>query len=379
MMGSKEFEWSKETYEKSISSKCWWYTAYDAGWEESKDYGHDLSADDELRQIVQMEHELGSIPDWARQIVEGAINFVPCCGHPQFPRAYLEAVSAIGAEAPPAFVHGCYTADRHRKERMVDYLFCLDAWLAGADAQNAAGELTARGSAGIDWTAVCADLWRVLGERTELKELLVERLLHRQRWWVKSLVWDDDARDLFLRDQYLGDTICDGDHYGNPAFKDPFFTEREVPRVKRLEARLAELCTDWQWFKDNIDCSWLCAMKAFRYLERMLRAIGKERPPEDGEQIPGFLRCEDTYPNHDEAAEWWKSFLAALQGWWQGYPGEGDVADDVSRRLGEPTPVKRWLVRLFVRRLELHAQDAETRRLVNPGPGARRGEAALTK
>jgi len=28
--------WCKETYERSLSSRCWNYTAYDAGWEKSQ-------------------------------------------------------------------------------------------------------------------------------------------------------------------------------------------------------------------------------------------------------------------------------------------------------------------------------------------------------
>ena len=32
---AEKFEWCKETYEKSISSRCWYYRAYDAGWDES--------------------------------------------------------------------------------------------------------------------------------------------------------------------------------------------------------------------------------------------------------------------------------------------------------------------------------------------------------
>ena len=46
------FEWNKETWEASISAQCWWFTPYDAGWDECKKYGGDIAADDELKQIV---------------------------------------------------------------------------------------------------------------------------------------------------------------------------------------------------------------------------------------------------------------------------------------------------------------------------------------
>ena len=48
------FAWTKETYEASVSSRCWGYTPYDEGWDRGK-----LSTDNELREIVAMERELG--------------------------------------------------------------------------------------------------------------------------------------------------------------------------------------------------------------------------------------------------------------------------------------------------------------------------------
>jgi hypothetical protein len=108
-----------------------WYCSYGAGWDECHKYGGDIPGDEELKQIVQMEQKLESVPEWAKQIVERSINFVPPCGHYLFPLAYLEVVSAIGSESPPDFIHSCYTAEHSRKERMLDYIFCLDAWLGG--------------------------------------------------------------------------------------------------------------------------------------------------------------------------------------------------------------------------------------------------------
>jgi len=367
------FEWTRELYNKTVTSRCWWCTPYDTGWSESQRYEEDLSADDELRQIVAMELDLGTVPEWARRIVEGLINFLPLCGHYLFPHAYLEAVSAIGSQSTPVFIHGCYTADRERKERMASYSLCLDAWLAGVDPEIVARELMALERNHVDWHTVCAELWKLLGDHNELKELLIERTLHRMRWWIKSLVWHDDARDVFCQDEYLGDTNCSGSHYGNPSFRDPYFAEIESPWVQKLESRLADICQDWKWFRDCIMNSWLCAPKAFRFLERLLWAIGKERRLEKGEDVPAFLQCEDTYPNQNEAAKWWESFCVALRGWWRREAGQSDVAAEVNRRLGETTPVKRWLVRLLVRKLELLERHAELNRLVRPQPDTKRG------
>jgi hypothetical protein len=357
--------WDQGSYEQSVSSRCWWYTPYDAGWEASRAHGADLRADDELQAIVAMEAELGGVPEWAARVVGGPVNFLPGCGHFTFPRPYLEAVSAIGDERPPSFLHTCYTADRTRKERMLDYIFCLDGWLAEASPEQVAGDLVVRRAGVADWPTVCADLWRLLGERTEVKETLVARVLHRQRWWVKTLIWDDDRRDLFLRGAYLAETRGERDSYGNPPFGDPYFAELAAPRVTRWYQYLARCCPSWDRLRTMTEESWLCAPKAFRFLERTLWAIGQQRPPvEADEPVPAFLDCGDTLPDKQRAARWWREFLTALRGWWRGRPAAAEAAAEVEARLGPPTPVKRWLVRLLVRKLEVHQQYADTKRLV---------------
>jgi len=366
-------EWSKEVYEESVSSRCWWYTPYDEGWDKCSA----IAEDDELRQIVEMERELGPMPDWAQQIVERSIHSACPCGHYLFPRPYLEVLDAIGSETPPAFVHSCFTVERERKRQMTDYVFCLDAWLAGAAAEDAARELKALGYRDIDWETVCADLWRVLGQRTELKEFLIERLIHSQRLKIKRSPWDDDLASAFGRDQYLGAVS----KAQNPAkvycyieHDVPGFDEAASPRVQRLEAKLAELCPEWDKMRFHIAFGWLCAPRAFRFLERLVWAIGKERPPQPGDQVPGFLRIDDTHPSQDQAAAWWRAFCEALDSWWRGEPQVGGVADDVDRRLGAHTAVKRWLVRLLLKKLRHLERNGEgLAKLVNPPPGTKRG------
>jgi len=386
---AKRPEWSKEVYEQSVSSRCWWFTPYDAGWDGCRDHGLRLSTDNELRQIVQMEREFGPVPNWASRIVETSIRFLPACGHYMFPLAYLECVSAIGSQTPSDFAHGCFTIDADQKKAMQDYCLCLDGWLAGAAPEAVARELAALGHRKMGWQIVCKDLWDVLGERTELKELLVELLLHSQRWKIKSRPWDDDPCARFGRDEYLGDFSevgCDANVEGYVTEQLPGFDERSSPKVQRLEARAAEMCDDWEWFSYTIRYGWLCSPKAFRHLECLIWSIGKERravttrdhPMEGGDGVPGFLRCEDTYVNQDEAASWWREFRAALGDWWQGREASGAVAGDLGRRLGERTQVKRWLVRLLRHRCELLASHSGSLGLlVHPSPKTKRGTKPL--
>ncbi len=369
---------TKEAWEASLSSRCWEYTPYDGGWDDCPD----IATDRELAGIVAMEEALGVVPEWAERIVCTAIAHVPFCGHYRFPLAFVEVVDAIGSGTPPEFVHGCFTVDTQRKAHAQDYCLCLDAWLAGAPPEHAAGELAVVGARRIDWHAVCADLWRVLGKHTEVKDLLVERLLHFLRFCIKLPTSDDDPGPVFGRDSYLGvlatgSELNPSNAYSHAEPPAPGFDEAASPRVQRIEARLAEICPDWDRMRVLLlDEWWLCAPKAFRFLERKLWFVGKESPP-DGEgfesdrwtaawwraflaaDVPPFLRCQDTYPQADEAARWWSAFCSALDAWWQEIHDTGDMADDVARRLGEPTPVKRWLVRLFVRRVRRIQENGE--------------------
>jgi hypothetical protein len=357
-------ELTKESWEASVSSRCWSCTPYDQGWDRCPE----LRADRELAQIVEMERHLESVPEWAGQVVERVIQPFPPCGHYRFPLPFLEAVSAIGGAHLPELVHGCFTVDPERKRQLQDYILCLDAWLAGAGPDAPAAELMRRGARKNDWHAVCRDFWDLLGECTGVKELLVERLILLLRRWVKFAAWDDEGGSSFGRDQFLGTGLDDA----------------SAPRVAMLEQRLAEICPDWERFRTLLlEEWWLCAPKAFRFLEKKLWFIGKVEVPEPareprpgssawwtafvGADVPGFLRAQDTYPDTRETGRWWSEFCVALDARWRGAPGSGAVADDVNARLGQDTPAKRWLVRLFLRRIKrLEENDEQFTRLVNP-------------
>jgi hypothetical protein len=363
------FDWSKSTWEASVSSRCWWFTPYDAGWDGCKAYGGDIAGDGELKEIVRMEQHAAPIPAWAQAFVAVSVHLPAPCGHYSFPRPCLEAITAIGSGVLPRHVHGCYTADPGRKERMQDYLLCLDAWLKGAAPACASGELSRNSRAGIDWAGVCRALWDALGEPTTLKRLLVERTCHRYRWWVKTLTWDDDARDRFLRDSYLGDIAGDGDTYGHPKFKDPYTTEWVSPDVKGIEAALLPLDPDWKAKYGGIQDTWLCGPKSFRWLERIVWAIGKEKPLSQDDVVPGFLMCHDTLPDLRQAGTWWRQALVALDAWWKGQSVGGPVAEDINARLGEASPLKRWLVRLYARRLRMIAESGNLGKLIGNQEG----------
>lgn len=315
--------------------------------------------------LVQQEQLLGTLPLWASELAE-IINYLPFCPHASFPFPYLKVLDAIGSGVVPAVNHGCYSVDRARKDRMTDYIFCMDAWRAGASVQQAAAALSQHESSVVDWRKVCEDLWTVLGERSELKLLLISRILHRERWWVKTLLWDDDPGNKRMRDQYLGEAHIDATYagdYGNPGFKDPYGIELAAPEVIRMEKELSETCPDWPAFQTAIHSTWLCGPKAFRFLEKLLWCVGKEKmvmhlpsfPLENEQKIPGFLQCADSYPDVEAARDWLSRFYAGIEAWLQDEAPQDEAAVDVADRLGARTELKVWLCGLFYKKLRMLA------------------------
>ena len=146
----------------------------------------------------------------------------------------------------------------------------------------------------------------------------------------------------------------------------PTSTIRTLPncrfrRSNGWRSRLSAICPDWPWFRSFIRDSWLCAPKAFRFLERLLWCVGKEKravslpshPMESGDRVPGYLQCEDTYRNIAGGKEWVRAFVAGMRLWIAGGEPDGTVASDIQRRLADRTPVKLWLVGLYLRKIEL--------------------------
>ncbi|MCP4640657.1 MAG: hypothetical protein GY851_09500 [bacterium] len=361
--------WSGEVYEGSVSSRCWFCTELDGGWSEKH------SADEELQAIVAMEKDLGEVPDWAQRLVGGFINRFGACGHYTFPKPFLEAVDAIGREESLPHLHGCFNVDMVRKREAMDYCFCLDAWLAGAGANDAAEELRMLAYRQADWPSICRDLWDVLGDATEAKRLLVARVLHHVRWFIKFTTWDDEPGHL-CHDQYLG-RFCHKDgkvaihcYYDVPSFD----FDGASPRIAEFENRLDELEPEWRQIRDDILSWWLCAPKAFRFLERIILSIANLRSPQPGETVPGFLKCTDTYPDQQGTAEYWEPLMESLANWWKGESCDDAVASDIYERLGESTDLKRWLVRLLARKLTAMVDSmAEFASLVGSRPSGSRG------
>ena len=163
----------------------------------------------DLAAAIDEELALPSIPDWAGEIMGRMIAHLPICGHYTFPAPIVSVCRAIRLRQCPEIVCGHYTCDFGRKTLMSYYVFCLDAWLQNAPRETAKAELSLRDALGRDWPTIVDAIYDTLGTPNDLTRLLVERVIHRERWWVKTLIWPDDRRDRFGLDMYGGDVRGD--------------------------------------------------------------------------------------------------------------------------------------------------------------------------
>ena len=91
-----------------------------------------------------------------------------------------------------------------------------------------------------------------------------------------------------------------------------------------------------------------------------IECIGKEKrvvalpshPLENAEEVPGFLQCDDTYPDPNDARGWVSSFAKGMRSWLSEQEPEGDTEIEVHRRLGDSSPIGRWLLGLYLKKME---------------------------
>ena len=341
--------WSREAWDAGMSAR-----AYNADWwaELSPEKEPDLWA--ELKALFEEEQALAEIPPWATEIVVRMME-LPMCGYYAYPANVMQITDAIAARQCPDVVMGCYTVDPHRKVLLAYYVYCLDAWLKDAPLSAVVAELSLRDQLGKNWEEIASGIYQELGEKSEIKSISLERLVHRLRWWIKSLIWSDDKRDRFLLDVYSGDIRGDEEGwgaYGNSPYGDPYFVELALPHVRAMEERILIDAPDGRKLLDRIQSTWLCAPKVFRYLENLIVEIGAIDSEAPSEEAPSILQCEDTYPDFDANHEHYTELLKRLGLWLEGH-------EETLPSLGEATPVKRWLVHLLRHKLIFHATYEE--------------------
>ena len=357
--------WTKDKYEASMSSKAWYGTPYGGGWTELA-VREGLPEDRELGEIFLEEMKLGEVPDWARRFAEVYLNepWLPYCGHYTFPNMLLQTVTCIGKEqvSTEEMTARCYRVDPERRELLARYLFCIDAWLKGAGKEHLVEKLKGLGWSERNWEMIAGNIYDALGERDEDKALLLRRIMHRQRWWLRALFWTDDKPLNEGLGYYYGKTYLDKEKQMRV---DEYMAEFEDPEVVQLEAEIRRRFGDADKWLSMIQSTWLCGPKAFRYLERQLLHVGnKSLSLSPGVLNRSVLMCEDTCPQKEHRARWYGAFRWALDSWLEGKgivesdEFDPDVVRKVAELLGSTTPTKHWLARLLRHKLDLYEEHS---------------------
>lgn len=365
--------WMKEDYERSISSRGWYGTPYGGGWTELA-IKEGLPEDEELRGIFFEEMELKEVPNWAKSFVKVYLNepWLPYCGHYTFPSMLLQSLACIGKGriSRKEMTARCYRVEPERRELLAKYLFCIDAWLKGASLKQLGEWLNGLEWSGRNWVKIAQNIYGALGERDDEKTILLRRIIHRQRWWLRTLLWVNDKPLNEKLGYYYGKTYLDKE---GQTRVDEDSAEFEDPEVIELETEIKKRFDDADKWLSMIRYSWLCGPKAFRYLERQLLHVGQKSLLLSSEIVnQPILMYQDTYPRKEWCFRWYKAFRSSLNSWLEGnnssdvQHAQSEVARQIVRLLGRPTPVKHWLVRLLRHKLDLYEKHSGFDILVRP-------------
>ncbi len=358
--------WNREAFEASITRACFSSTPYDVGWEgdpKGEIDGGVLQSDQQMRRLLEMETALRPMPQWAHAIARQVAGLPPCgwC----FPR-YVEAVCInIGCGDPEAAApHGCYDVGPRRMALLANFAVCLDGWLKGIAADVVAVELRQHTTVnGRDWGRFARQVHTVLGEPKPARVLLVRRLLARLRFWLRAPLGtarpDENWRLGYFYTNAMG-------RFGG---WDYFSFQDHDAEAAELDARIRTELDEPKCWLDLINSTWPCAPKVFRYIERLIIAVGRvgdvegRIPPRITDSVPeGVLGIEDTWLSSDHSRALYDSALAALAGHVAGvFPADAadpklvdaQLTTHLADLLGKSSPVTQWIAALLFKRITL--------------------------
>ena len=320
-----------------------------------------------MRRLLEMEVALRPVPLWAQAVARQVQSMAPCgwC-FPQFVEVVCMNIGARDAAA--ADPKRCYDVGPHRLALMANFAVCLDGWLKGVSSEVVAVELRQHSTVdGRDWIRFARSIHRALGEPIVRRRLLVRRLLARLRFWLRAPLGKDTPDDNWRLGYFYTHAM------GRDAGWDYFSLHTHDAEIAELDERIAAELDEPERWLTLIDSTWPCAPKVFRYLERLILAIGQTTeteggaPPRITDPLPdGFLEIADTYLATDRSRALYAAAVSALATYLaNAFPAgapvawdvDADLAASLSRLLGEPTPVKCWPAALLLKRITLFADS----------------------
>ncbi|MFX0099886.1 MAG: hypothetical protein ACFFCS_09895 [Candidatus Hodarchaeota archaeon] len=338
-------EFNKENYANSITSTLWEGTPLGGGWNELN------SNNPSVKKIFDLEMSLTDFPSWAKELALRRIGVFPNCGHYLFPRSAEQILEAMRDESSIDFFTSCYTCHPDRKAKLSPVVQILEAWLNHEDESSISEKFSASPVEEIDGKVV-ENIYTALGQFTDEKEVLVQRLVNQLNWWIKTLIWEGDPRESFDKKEYpvkKGYEQFNAD-YGNEGFSDPYFPEVHQKENIKLEKKIRKNKNiDSKKMIDYIHSTWLCAPKFFRYLEKIILKIGGS----DIDILPDKL----TKINAKEYARRYHEIRDELLKFIE--------EKGSSKLVGDHSPVKEWLARMLLLKLELYEEYSGFGKLIH--------------
>lgn len=298
-----------------------------AGAKNEDSYFHDAdlvgygwgSTDEEVKEINGMELSLGSVPAHILDL-RAMVDFC-CIWRYDYPERIHHICKAIGSSGDT--VSRChYQVGTDKRDELIVYARALERWLGK---RNSKREVSPKGAMEDE---IERRVFSMLGERDELKELLVERTL------------------LGLANRHI-----DCSFFGSASDKKPVALlpcyALDLPAEWRSRMRMLEdnILKKWGAKADDFLCEVggaepPCHFKFIRRLEILIGSIGVLKwrgylPPKDS-KVSGRRELTTRY-------------LSILHAYWTGSGSGGQGSDrmlceELFSALGESTPAKRWLI-----------------------------------
>ena len=313
-----------------VTELLWSYTPFDG----------EISFDREIRDILAMEEEIGRIPAWAVDVAMH-IDGLPHCGQINFPEPIFAVCRGIGRErSDPRFMF-CFEATSATKAHVGRYTEILEGWCQGQTQDMAS-------SGWPDCKEFIQKAYASLGPSTELKRLLVERVILQCRFWIESLITHAAGVLTIHMERSAPTRQHSYDGRVDPAAEDQERRLRAVaePRGVDIDAFLAEMAHPW-----------LCHARLFDQIDVALERIGREES--------GYDR-QEAHRDARDAANWMRRVYGvcvdALGMWLEGKEPEAASREEPETRillantydvLGDRTAVKAWLATAFRKKMAL--------------------------
>ncbi|MHA2399110.1 MAG: hypothetical protein ACXADU_09495 [Promethearchaeota archaeon] len=331
-------KFTKKSYSRSITSKCWAYTPLD---------GEDLPNNLDVKKIFELEMSIPDIPRWAEELAVSKIANIPMCGHYLFPKNVKEILEGIRDEKTIEFFTSCYTVPPDRKASVEIIVKILEAWLNEEEKSTICSRLNLNQEDSIN-NKVIEKIYSNLGNLTKEKAIQVKRLRNRLKWWIKTFIWRGYNREFFTKDDFSKFDKYGKNDYGNKGFNDPYFVELELEENKKLEKKIRENVNLDPKIITLIHSTWLCAPKFFRYLEKIILKIGHNKI----DVFPDKLKNV----NNKEYAEKYFAIINGLL----------PFVEEKKKNewIGNYTATKEWLVRILLLKLKLYEKHCPFGRLI---------------